>query len=171
MIIYSNDTGPIIFSPDERHDPDSKKFYRLDYRPPVRLSSSSYIKDKDVVILSIDDGCMYECVSGGRTFPTEPEFSTVASNLTKDGTVIWKTIPYSSRLSYNDTIVESTWTSNEDIILTNSILVDGSSTLIRVDYVNPSLEQFTITNHIVVEREDSLVEEFDKSLTIQVAQL
>ena len=171
MIIYSNDSGPIEYSNDEYHDPDSKRYYKLDYRPPKRVSGRAYTRGLDVITLSFENGCMYECLSGGVSDLVEPTFVTIEGELVLDGDVIWRCIALRTKLYLGDSITDSSWTSPEGAMLSSSLIVNNWATLIKVTSIPPGIDKFTLTNHITVLRDSSLVEEFDKSLIIKVAQI
>jgi hypothetical protein len=172
MIIYSQDNGPIIYPKDILHDPNSNKFYRIDWKPPVRESSRAYIKDLDVVIPPVNNGCMYECISGGITASTDIVFDTIEGRSTIDGDVKWRCIPYTSKIAYTDTIIESSWVADDpEIILTNNVILNASATYIRVDYVPATKKYFIITNTVKVLRSSGLEERFDKSIKVGVLQL
>ena len=171
MIIYSGDSGIIDYPEDLAHDPDSKVFYRLDYRPPFRKSSQYYIKGLDVVIPLIPNGCMYECISGGVTDTLTPTLPTLESKTVDDGTVRWKVLPYAAKLGYGDTITDSTWTASAGVTVANSLVFGGTITYIKVTSVLPTLKTFTITNHVTVTRVSGIQEEYERTLRIRVAQL
>jgi hypothetical protein len=171
MIVYSNDSGPREYSIDEFHDPDSKRYYRIDYRPPMRVNGRAYIKGKDVVTLSFENGCMYECLSGGVSALTEPAFITIEGELVLDGDVIWRCLPLSSKLMLGDVITSSSWDCLEGAILSSSLILNNWATFIKVLSIPVGIDRFILTNHMTVLRDSSLVEEFDKSLIIKVAQI
>ena len=171
MIVYSNDSGPIEYSIEEYHDPDSKRYYRIDYRPPMRANNRAYIKNKDLVTLSYENGCMYECLSGGVSDTLEPSFLTIEGELVLDGSVIWRCVPLSSRLYIGDTITASEWSCPEGAILSGSLIFNNWATFIKVLSIPEGISQFTLVNHITILRDSGLIEEFDKSLIIKVAQI
>lgn len=170
-IIYSDDSGPILWPITDKHDPSSKKFYYIDYRPPVRESFKEYVKGMDIVVPTISNGCMYECTSGGISLGVEPPFGTLEGKLTPDGDVVWKCRPLLSRLSSGDVITASSWTATTGVTTSSGVIIQQRSTGIRVDSVDPILKKFTITNHITILRVSGRIEEFEKSLIIQVKDL
>lgn len=171
MIIYSSDTGPLYYPGEEYHDPESKRYYNLTYKPPVWSSNIAYVRHLDIVRPSVHNGCMYECLSGGRSSPLEPVFSTFVGDIIEDGNVIWRCLEYNAKLWPADEITESEWLSDDDITLSHSLLINNSATMVRVDAVNPTLDYFKITNRITIAREFGGVEQFDKSFIIKVKQL
>ena len=170
-IIYSDDSGPIAWPDNDKHDPNSKKYYYIDYRPATRSNTTEYVKGVDVVIPSISNGCMYECVSGGISSATSPTFGTDEGKTTIDGNVLWKCKPLTSRLAAGDTITASVWTATTGVTFSLPLILNSVSTGIRVDSVLTTLKKFTLTNHISVLRVTGRQEEFEKSLIITVKEL
>jgi hypothetical protein len=170
-IIYSDDSGPIIWPITDLHDPSSKKYYFIDYRPAIRISSKEYVKGMDVVVPTTSNGCMYECVSGGISASTSPTFLTEEGKTTIDGDVVWKCKPLISRLSTGDTITVSTWTGDVGVIQDNPLILSNITTGSRVTSIPVGATSFTITNHITILRLSGRIEEFDKSAVITIANL
>lgn len=171
-IIYADDSGPIIWPLTEYHDPESKKYYYIDYMPETRQNSKAYIKDVDLIIPSTFNGCMYQCVSGGISAPSSPTFTTLEGGTVTDGDVKWKTKPYSGKLLPGDVISSSIWTGDTGVTFTNpSLILNGITAACRVDSVPAGAKKFTITNHIVINRATGRVEEFEKSLIVSIKQL
>jgi hypothetical protein len=169
-IIYSEDSGQIYWPDTDLHDPNSEKDYYISYRPPVRQSNKAYVKDVDVVILSVDNGCMYECVSGGISASSPPTFNTIEGGYTDDGTVRWKCKPLISKLKDGDTITTSTWTGDTGVTLTNPDII-GDSTVVKVTATPSGATSFKITNRVVITRSNGRTETFDKTLVIPIAEL
>jgi|APLak6261659120_1056016.scaffolds.fasta_scaffold00101_8 hypothetical protein len=173
-ILYSDDSGQVIWPETDLHDPDSKKYYYIMYRPPVRLSSQEYIKGISIVIPSTPNGCIYECVSGGISSLTEPTWGTVEGGTTDDGDVKWKCKPANVRLMAGDVITTSTWTGPSWVTLANiADIIDNRITRCKVTamIVPTGTTTLTLTNHITVTRASGITEEFDKSLIITIADL
>ena len=171
-IIYSDDSGQVQWPITDSHDPNSKKYYYIDYRPPTRINSKAYIKDLDLVIPTTFNGCMYQCISGGISALIEGVFTTVEGGGVIDGDVKWKTLPYSAKLSVGDVITTSTWAASTGVVITdNTLLIEGITTGCRVDSVLPTLKKFTLTNHITIQRVSGRIEEFEKSLVVPVKEL
>jgi hypothetical protein len=176
MIVYSDDSGPVTWPTSDLHDPHSKKYYYINYRPPVRENEKEYVKGVDVVILDTPNGCIYECISGGISNHLNAHqtntFTTVEGKTTDDGDVKWKCKPDTSRLRDGDTITTSTWSSTEpSVTLSGEVVLSNIQTGVRVDAVSSSIKKFTLTNHITIQRLSGRVEEFDKSLIISVKEL
>lgn len=170
-ILYADDSDKVQWPDTDSHDPNSKKYYYISYRPPYRVSETPYIKGVDVVISSPFNGCMYECISGGISDILPPIFETIEGKSTIDNDVKWKCKTYIARLQPGDSITDSTWTSDTGVTLDLPIIIDGISTGIRVTSVDPTFKKFTITNHITLQRVSGRIEEFDKSLVIPVKEL
>lgn len=170
-ILYSDDSGPIIWPLTDLHDPQSKKYYYIDYRPATRANSKEYIKGLDVVIPTVSNGCMYECVSGGISAASQPTFLTEEGKNTIDGDVLWKCKPLISRLATGDTITLSTWTGDVGVTFSDAVIITTTTTGTRVTAVPAGATSITITNHITILRASGRTEEFDKSIVISVASL
>lgn len=170
-ILYADDSDKVQWPDTDSHDPNSKKYYYISYRPPTRVNSTAYIKNTDVVIISPFNGCMYECISGGISAATIPTFETIEGKTTIDNDVKWKCKTYIARLQPGDTVTASTWTSDTGVVLDLDIIIDDITTGIRVTSVPTTLKKFTITNHITVLRVSGRIEEFDKSLVIPIKEL
>lgn len=170
-IIYSLDDGPIVWPLTDLHDPNSKKYYYLDYRPNTRVSAAPYIKGLDLVVPSVFNGCMYECVSGGISASVEPIFTTKEGGFVDDGDVKWKCKTYSARLAIGDIITASTWSSDAGVALSGEVILSGITTGVRIVSVTTTLKKITLTNHITINRISGVTEEFDKSLVITLKNL
>jgi hypothetical protein len=170
-IIYSDDSGQVIWPDADLHDPSSKKYYYIDYRPPTRVSSKEYIKGLDVIVPTTANGCMYECISGGISASVEPVFDTTEGKTTDDGTVRWKCLPATTRLLTGDAITTSTWTSTVGVTTELPVILDTKTTGIKVTLVDPLLKKFTLTNTITILRSSGRIEERIKSLVVTVGTL
>jgi len=172
-ILYSDNSGEVYWPEDDAHDPQSKKYYEITYRPPTRQNSTAYTKGVGIVIPSTYNGCMYECVSGGISDASPPTFLTVENGITEDGDVRWKCKPLSSQLGEGDTITASTWSVDSWVTLDNPVAFDGNATATRVSAmtVPTGTTSFTLLNHITVLRDSGRIEEFDKSLIIPIRSL
>jgi hypothetical protein len=170
-IIYSLDDGPIVWPLTDLHDPNSKKYYYLDYRPNTRVNTAPYTKGLDIVIPAVFNGCMYECVSGGISATAEPIFTTKEGGFVDDGDVKWKCKTYAARLGIGDIITASSWVSDVGVTLSGGSILSGITTGIKVESVDPILKKFTLTNHITINRISGVQEEFDKSLIITLKNL
>jgi len=171
--MYSDNSGLTYWPEEDSHDPDSKRYYEITYRPPTRQNSIAYTKGVSVVIPTTPNGCMYECISGGISASSEPTWGTVENGTTEDGDVKWRCKTYNSRLESGDTISASTWTADSWVTLDNPVAFDGNATATRVSAmtVPTGTTSFTLTNHISVTRASGRLEEFDKSLVIPITDL
>lgn len=171
MIIYSDDSGPVQWPTSDSHDPTSKKYYYINYRPTTRQNSKEYTKGVDVIIPSTSNGCMYECVSSGISASVEPTFGTLESKTTEDGGVKWKCLPLICRLAQGDVITTSTWTGDTGVTTDNPVILNNISTAVRVTAVPTGVKKFTLTNHITITRSSGRIEEYEKSLIIPLKEL
>lgn len=170
-IIYSDDSAPISWPTTDSHDPNSKKYYYIDYRPVARANSTAYTKGLDVIVPSVFNGCMYECISGGTSAAVEPTFTTDEGKIITDGDVKWKCKPYSARLGIGDTITVSTWTGDTGVTTSNPLIISNIVTGVRVDAVPTGVKKFNLTNHITILRVSGKTEEFEKTLVITIKEL
>ena len=169
MLVDINDSGPIYWSTEDSHDPSSKKDYYLFYRPKTHSTSKEYIKGVDVVIPTVPNGCMYECVSGGISGSTAPTWITSEGKTLEDGDVKWKCLPANTRLKTGDTITLSSWScDSSEVTLSDSSIISGIGTVVNVSTVPSTLKKIKITNHITITRSSSRIEEFEKSIVIPV---
>lgn len=169
-ILYSDDSSKITWPEDDLHDPNSEKDYYISYRPPVRQSNKAYVKGVDVVIPTVDNGCMYECVSGGISSASPPTFDTTEGKYTDDGTVKWKCKPLISRLKTGDSISLSTWIGGTGVTLSADAII-GDTTVTKVTGVPVGATSFEITNRITILRANGRTEKFDRTLVIKVLEL
>ncbi len=172
-ILYSDDSGPIYWPEEDSHDPDSKKYYEITYRPPTRLSSTAYIKKVGIVVPTVPNGCIYECISGGISGSTEPTWGTLENGTTEDGGVKWRCKAGNTKLESGDTISESTWTADSWVTTDNSVIFNNNATAVRVASmtVPTGTTTFTLTNHIKITRSSGRLEEFDKSIIVPIVSL
>jgi hypothetical protein len=171
MIIYSDDSGPIIWPLNDNHDPLSSKDYTISYRPQVRVSGKEYVKGVDIVIPAVSNGCMYVCTSGGLSASSEPVMGTTEGGYTDDGTVRWQCKPLISKLMAGDIITTSAWTGDTGVTLSSPAIINDIATITKVTAVPATAKTFTITNHITVLRTSGRTEEFYKSIIITIKTL
>lgn len=169
-VIYSKGKGPVRWPSTDSHDPDSKKFYRMDYVPVVWTANTAVIDSVDVVIPTVDNGCMYECVSGGRTGTTEPTWLTVEDESTTDNDVEWKCLPRNSVLKSGDVITASTWAGDTGCTFDNTSIINGTATKGRLTAVPADVSEVTITNHVTITRLNGDVEEIDRSILLPITE-
>lgn len=172
-ITYADTSGPIYWPEEDAHDPDSKKYYYITYRPETRQNSKEYIKGVDVVLPQTANGCLYECVSGGISASTPPTFLTKENGTTEDGDVLWKCKPANTLLKSGDVITSSTWSGPAWVTIDNdTTLINNSITACRVTAVTTptGTTTMTLTNHILVTRSSGRLEELERSLIITIAE-
>lgn len=174
MIIYSKDDKKQKWPKTDKHDPNSKKYYAITYAPPVRQDSTVYVSDVDVVAPATFNGLMFECVSGGLTAETAPDFCVREGDFVDDGCVRWKALAYRAKLRPGAFITASEWFAEDGIVLDNSSIISARRTVVRVTSLPASiieLGEFELTNRYTVTHPDTSTEEFDKTLVIQIAEL
>ena len=171
-IIYSDDSDLAYWPQEDLHDPQSSKYYFIDYRPDVWQANKPYIRDLDIVIPVVSNGCMYECISGGVSSSTAPSFSTSEGKSFQDSGVIWRVIPYSARLGYGDVISSSTWSASEGVTIGFDEIIDNKTTAIKViSFTNTSSPFFDLINVIEIIRSTGRTEKFKKTLRITSGKL
>jgi len=172
-IIYADDSGPVKWPKSDRHDPDSEKFYQIDYYPSLRANSTRYTKGADVVVFSVDNGCMYECVSGGISDTSEiATVPTIEGENFADADVEWNCKSLTTLLGTGDTITTSTWSGDVGVVFSDdAIILGGKSTELKVIGIPENVTSFTITNEISITYSSGRTEVRNKSLIISVKEL
>ena len=175
MAIHLSDaSGPIKWPKTDNHDPQSKKYYFLTYRPNQWEPGTEYVKDSGVVVPLLGNGCLYVCVQSGISGGTEPVWSTQTGKIITDGTTKWKVTIDTSILRPGDEITSSTWTASEGVTLnatTLGTILNNRITAVRVDSVDPTLTSFSITNTVTITRSTFLpvsTEEYERTIIIPV---
>lgn len=170
-ILYSGDSEITQWPLSDLHDRLSNKYYYIDYRPDTWQADTPYIKGLDLVIPTVNNGCMYECISGGRSSVVPPIFTTKEGGVVDDQDVKWRTLTYSAKLGYNDIITSSTWSAPQDVLISDEELILAKSTAVKVMYVPLSLTSFELVNTINITRSTGRLEVFKKTLLITVGVL
>lgn len=169
MSIHYSDDSDITYWPlSDLHDRQSSKYYFIDYRPETWGPNKVYIKNVDLVIPPTENGCMYECISGGTSSPAQPSFTTKEGGVVDDSDVRWRALPFSARLGYSDTIVVSTWSATTGVVIEDDEIISGRSTAIRVVSIPVDACTFDLVNTIQVNRGSGRIEVFKKTLRITV---
>lgn len=148
------------------HDPDDKRHYELPYRPPIHAVSTRYRVGNYTKPIT-DNGCIYECTSGGISAASGTVFLTVEDGATTDGDVTWICHPDTCILKEGDSITVSTWESTGSTIDSDSI-VDNYTTTARLTAVPTGASSVTLTNHVTISRVDLSTEEIDRSIIIRI---
>lgn len=168
-IVYGSGRGPASWPATDSHDPNSKRYYRIDYRPPVWTANTPMVLNVNVVVPTVDNGCMYECSSGGRTAFLEPTtWPTIEDGTVTDNDVEWTCVPRTSVLRSGDVITASTWTGDDGCLFDNPSIVDQIATKVRLYGVPGNVDSVTITNHITILRVNGDIEELDRSIILPV---
>lgn len=171
-IIYSSNNKPIKYPKLDSHDPSNERYYTLSYFPLIRANSTVYVKGIDVVVPTIDNGCMYECVSSGTSSATTPVLSTVEEGNIEDGDVTWLCKPLTTLLGFGDRITASLWEVDDvNITLSNDNIVDNVITEVKVADVPSTTDVFTLTNTIDILYASGKIEKRQKSIIIPVTEL
>jgi hypothetical protein len=155
-ILYNRIRGNII---EINHDPNDYVIYSLIYRPDVWTANTEFIQDNALVVPTIANGCMYSIAQGGRTGNSEPNpWPTTKNSIISNGTVKFKTLPYSLLLQTGDNI-ESNPIDNfpasdfilpTGVIIDNQELINGRIVKFRVKQIPLNTNSVTITNRISV---------------------
>ena len=161
-------TGKKIPTLQSKHDPSDAKYYPFTYRPQVRSNSTVYYVG-DVVIPTVFNGLMYECVNPGISASAEPVMSTKLNSKTTDNSVIWFTKPYEALLEPGDSVTASAFSVSEGVSLTDES-TPGDTTYVKVT-ITGSISEFILTNTVTVTRSDSKVETFERSIRVEVTEL
>jgi hypothetical protein len=167
-ILFNDDSSQITWPTTDCHDINSKKYYSILYRPDVVERNKDYVKDVAIVIPTTSNGCMYVCSIGGITGSSEPIWPTGEGKTVVDGTVTWKSMPYSARLQSGDTLTTSTWTSDVGVTTSSPLILNNNRAMVRVDSVSVTTKTFSIKNHITITRSSGRIEEFDKTINITI---
>lgn len=169
-IIFAKSKGPVRWPTWDSHDPDAKRFYRMEYAPPEWTANTPVTENVHIAIPTVDNGCMYVCTSGGTTGLTEPVWGTVEDETTKDNDVEWTCYPRNSVLKNGDSVTVSTWAGDTGCTFDNASTIDGIATKVRLTAVPADTDAVTITNHVTITRLNGDVEEIDRSLYIPITQ-
>ena len=172
MIIYATDSKQISWPKSDSHDPDSEKYYQIDYYPSTRANAAAYTQAVDVVVLSAPNGCMYECISGGISGSDESVINTAENTTSTDGDVTWFTKALTTLLGPGDSITASEWASADTgVTLSDEGIIHGIATEVKVSTVPASLTTFSITNTITVLYATGREEIRQRTLNITVKEL
>jgi hypothetical protein len=170
--------GDLIFSDGntkvywpEIHKLTDQKYYRQDYAPQKWGAMTPYTEGMEVICPAQPNGCMYTCLSGGKSSTLEPtNWSTVSGDITMDGAIEWLCRPYSTILRPGDAITTSTWTGDIGVVLDNMAIVDsGTATKVRVTAVPTGVKQICLTNSAVITRLNGDIETIDRSIYIKLS--
>ena len=165
-INISKGCGPYVFKC--AHDPNSKVYYTHTYRPRIWQPNKYYIKDVDIVIPTTPNGMAYQIDSGGISGANEPAWIVIEGKKTEDNTVTYKAEKYDYFLDYGDSVVASTWTGATGVSFDNDSIVGGIQTKARLVSVPTDAKSITIVNHVTINRVNGDVEEYDRSLILNI---
>ena len=170
-IVYSDDSDITYWPLNDLHDKLSSKYYVIDYRPDTWQPNFPYTKGLDLVIPPASNGCMYECISGGISSSIAPTFTTKEGSSLEDSDVKWRTLTFSARLGYGDSITVSAWTASTGVTISNDELIFGKTTSIKVVSIPVGISTFDLVNIVNITRSTGRVETFKKTLRITVGDL
>jgi hypothetical protein len=133
------------------HDPQSKRFVGVMYRPPVWTANTVYYyrgeDDYDVVIPTVFNGFLYNVINPGKSAATEPVWPTTVDETVTCGSVIFKAAAY-NLMPDAENIVTSTWVATDSVTLINPSST-ATSAQVMISAVPTGVEAFTLTNHTV----------------------
>jgi hypothetical protein len=170
-IVYTDDSGITFWPLTDLHDVQSQKYYYIDYRPDFWQANWTYVKGLDLIIPTVPNGCMYECLSGGKSSAVSPTFTTEEGKTVTDNDVKWRTIPFSAKLGYDDYISDSEWSAPIGVNIGNAGISGGKTTFVKVTGVDSSFTEFDLVNIIQVVRISGRVEVFKKTLRVTTGEL
>ena len=170
-IVYSDDSSITLWPLTDLHDIQSEKYYFIDYRPDFWQVNWTYVKGLDLIIPVVPNGCMYECLSGGKSSSVAPTFTTEEGKIVIDNDVKWRTIPFSAKLGYGDYISDSEWSAPIGVTISNAGISGSKTTYVKVTGVDPSFTEFDLVNIIQVIRISGKVERFKKTLRVTIGEL
>ncbi len=174
-IIYA---GEGLDSPVLLLDPNSTEIYSLIYRPETWAANKEYIQDGVIVVPTTPNGCMYTIAQGGKSSATEPVWPTTKKRTILNGTVRFKSMPYSLLLQTGDTIQANSsggWSAYE-VIAPSGVHVDYTNLLnasvvqFRVRSV-PAAGDYTITVRISVLKAIGMYARYDHSIILRCKEM
>ena len=112
------------------HDRHEENEYTNVWRPPTWTANREVFKDEDSLIGTVSAGLRHDCVSGGLTGATEPDWTTEEGGFTIDGTAKFKAVPQYSMLRAGDIIAASTWYFSDNDLWTAGKTVEKNESLI-----------------------------------------
>lgn len=149
MLYSATAKGP--FKVSGVHDPNSKRYIGIIYRPDTWQPSTVYYKrfddDYDIVVASVFKGMYFKVTNPGMSGTTEPTWPTTVGATVKDGGIVWQAVAY-NLLPPSESISSSTW------VATDSVTIDQQSntsntTQCRITAVPDGVATFSLTNHTV----------------------
>lgn len=156
------------------------RFYAISYKPQVWEVSKVYIKGQELILPTVDNGFMYDCVSSGISGLIEPVFSTVESEETEDNTVIWRAKPYNLLLNLGDTVNSSVWegiaevysggvtTYDSNITLDSEAIVVNRQAIVRLVSVPVDTVKVRLTNTLTLTLASGGTETYKTTIVITI---
>lgn len=158
------------------HDPQEEKYYLFTWTPYTWQTNKLYYVD-DIVIPEVFNGFYYLCTDPGLSGEVQPEFPVFKRTIIKDNNVIWKTFPYDFQLRAGDLITSSNFKAyNIDNTLNNDITIindehDGYRAYCKVTTVPTNINEFILTNEVIITLGNSTTEKYNRSIIVNVTPL
>lgn len=156
MQIYSaNQKGPLKVS--GFIDPDDQTNVIVFWGSPLWTANTVY-RAGDLARPSSDNGYYYECSTNGKSAATQPIWQQTDD--TVSGTAVFTAVPWDLWLMPDETIVDSSWTTDDaTVILTNPSHADYKS-MITITAVSDTSAEFTLTNQVTKTNGEKLSRSF-----------
>lgn len=133
------------------HDPDSKQYADITYRPGVWQANTVYYHretdDYDAVIATTFNGLYYKVINPGLAGATEPTWPTTVGATVKDGGIVWEAVAY-NLLPPTESISTSTWVATDGVTIDQQTSTTSSAQC-RIAAVPVGVTGFSLTNHTV----------------------
>lgn len=136
-------------------DPDNITNISVFWGAPTWSANTVYRLD-NVVSPSIDNGYYYQCTTNGVTGPIEP---TWQQDDTDSGTAIFSPVPWDLWLMPNQTITNSSWSSDNAINIANNYITSTISGTLIGPFSN-TITQFELSNIVLKSTGESLTRSF-----------
>ncbi len=122
--------------------------FTFHWKPPPWEADKVYHEDQDIILPTQDTGFSYETVSGGVSGPSEPTWPfTKDEEVTDNGQVVFKTVPYDFLLAFTEVIAGSDWEVTTGVEVVTSTFNDYSTT-VAVRITDDTLTRITLNNRI-----------------------
>jgi hypothetical protein len=136
-------------------DPDDITTIHVYWNAP-EWSPQTVYRSGDITRPTSDNGYYYQCIINGVSGNTQPTWS---QDETQSGSVTFTAVPWNLWLLPEEYIIDSTWASSNNTIT----LVDTQDlwkTAVTVSTIPSSLQEFTLTNQITKDNNETLSRSF-----------